>query len=109
MKIKVGVLFFALLAFQVTNFAQGTKPPSGSSTPTPPASTTPSDPSKYMNRDWNKIMREGRAGDYLAGTVTLAGGTLPWDAIPVTVTCDGKIRYTTYTDPKGGFVIAPAE
>lgn len=109
MKIKVGVLFFALLAFQVTNFAQGTKPPSGSSTPTPPASSSPSDPSKYMNRDWNKIMREGRAGDYLAGNVTLAGGALPWDAIPVTVTCDGKIRYTTYTDPKGGFVIAAPE
>src|SRR5258708_38926013 len=62
-----------------------------------------------MNRDLNKMMREGRAGDYLAGNVTLAGGALPWDAIPVTVTGDGKIRYTTNTDAKGGFGIAPSD
>ena len=61
-----------------------------------------------MNRDWNTMMKEGRAGDYLAGEVKLTGGALPWDAIPVTVSCDGKVRYTTNTDPKGRFVIAPA-
>jgi len=109
MKIKLSVLCIAVLAFQIASFAQGAKPAAGSSAPTPPASTTPSDPSKYMNRDLNKMMREGRAGDYLAGNVTLAGGALPWDAIPVTVTCDGKIRYTTNTDAKGGFVIAPSD
>ena len=109
MKIKLSVLCIAVLAFQIASFAQGAKPAAGSSAPTPPASTTPSDPSKYMNRDLNKMMREGRAGDYLAGNVTLAGGALPWDAIPVTVTCDGKISYTTNTDAKGGFVIAPSD
>jgi hypothetical protein len=109
MKIKLSVLYIAVLAFQIASFAQGAKPAAGSSMPNPPASTTPSDPNKYMNRDWNKLMKEGRAGDYLAGNVTLVGGALPWDAIPVTVTCDGKVRYTTNTDAKGGFVIAPSD
>jgi len=40
--------------------------------------------------------------------VLLEGGSLPWDPILVTVTCDGKIRYTAATDPKGYFTIAPA-
>jgi tetratricopeptide (TPR) repeat protein len=54
-------------------------------------------------------MRQGRSGDYLLGTVSVSGGTLPWDPIPLTVTCDGKTRYTSTTDPKGNFVIAPAK
>jgi len=39
------------------------------------------------------------------GKVSLAGG-LPWDAIPVTVLCDGKTKYTADADAKGQFVIA---
>ena len=54
-------------------------------------------------------MHSGRAGDYLIGSVALAEGALPWDPIPVTVTCDGKARYTTNTDPRGYFVIASVE
>jgi hypothetical protein len=107
MKAKFNVLFFALFAFQTTSFAQSTKPPAVASTP--PASTSPTDATKYMNRDWNTMMKEGRAGDYLAGEVKLTGGALPWDAIPVTVTCDGKVRYTTNTDPKGRFIVAPVD
>jgi hypothetical protein len=109
MKDKFSVLLLALFAIQVLTLAQGGKPPAGSPTQPPSGNTAPTDTGKYMNRDWNKMMREGRAGDYLAGTVTLAGGALPWDAIPVTVTCDNKIRYTTHTDAKGGFVIAPTD
>ena len=54
-------------------------------------------------------MNQGRPGDYLGGTVTVAGGALPWDPVPITVTCDGKIRYTSTADPKGKFLIAPVE
>jgi tetratricopeptide (TPR) repeat protein len=54
-------------------------------------------------------MRSGRVGDYLSGNVTLLGGALPWDPIPVTVTCEGQARFTTTTDAKGNFVIAPAQ
>jgi tetratricopeptide (TPR) repeat protein len=39
------------------------------------------------------------------GKVVMAGGKLPWDPIPVAVTCGEKTRYNTFTDPKGGFDI----
>ena len=43
------------------------------------------------------------------GKVAMAAGKLPWDPITVVVTCDGKSRYNTVADPKGGFYIqAPA-
>jgi Tfp pilus assembly protein PilF len=108
MKTKFPTLFLVLATFLTTSFAQGTKPGTGSPAP-PPASTTPADPSKYMNRDWDKLLTSGRVGDSLTGTVTLAGGSLPWDPIPVIVSCEGNVRYTTYTDPKGYFVIARVE
>jgi Tfp pilus assembly protein PilF len=39
----------------------------------------------------------------------MAGGMLPWDPIPVAVTCGGVTRYNTVTDPKGGFNIEASE
>jgi tetratricopeptide (TPR) repeat protein len=39
------------------------------------------------------------------GKVVVAGGQLPWDPIPVVVNCDGKVKYYTLTDKKGGFGI----
>jgi len=107
MKSKLIILFVGVLSFHSTGFAQGTKPGAGSPAPAP--STTPGDPSKYLNRDWNKLLHSGRVGDVLIGNVTLTGGALPWDPIPVSVMCDGKTRYTTRTDAKGYFLIAPAE
>lgn len=54
------------------------------------------------------VARLGTA-DYLGGTVIVKGGALPWDPIPVTMTCDGKTRYATNADAKGMFAIsAPA-
>ena len=108
MKTKLLMLVIGLAAFPIAIFAQGAKPGAGSSSSSsnPAPSVTPGDPTKYMNPDWTKMMREGRAGDYLIGNVTLAEGALPWDPIPVTVLCDGKARYTTNTDPKGFFMIA---
>lgn len=57
-------------------------------------------PSAILNRGFNNMTKTGRKGDYLTGSVALEGGGLPWDPIPVTVTCDGQIRYATATDPK---------
>jgi tetratricopeptide (TPR) repeat protein len=102
-------LVIDLAAFQITSSAQGGKPGGGAPMSNPGPSTTPSDPTKYPNRDWNTLMRSGRVGDYLSGNVTLLGGALPWDPIPVTVTCEGQARFTTTTDAKGNFVIAPAQ
>ncbi len=58
---------------------------------------------------WDNFSHQGRSGDYLLGTVMVTGGSLIWDPVPITVTCGGKIRYTTNADPKGGFEIAVVE
>ena len=42
------------------------------------------------------------------GKVVVATGQLPWDPIPVVVTCGDVTRYNTQTDPKGGFQIIAA-
>ncbi len=51
---------------------------------------------------------KGRTGDQLLGKVSLAEGALPWDPIPVVVTCAGQAKFTTSTDPQGNFVIKRA-
>ncbi|MGA2746824.1 MAG: tetratricopeptide repeat protein [Candidatus Sulfotelmatobacter sp.] len=54
------------------------------------------------------IQDQTAAGD-LKGKVTVKDGLLPWDPIPVTVSCNGKPAYTTVTDAKGGFGILPSQ
>jgi tetratricopeptide (TPR) repeat protein len=112
MKTKLPLLLIAFLAFGGALLGQskggGTPPPASGSGP---GSIDPSGPQhagdlgKYSN--WDALVKQGRSGNYLGGKVAVQGGTLPWEPIAVTVLCDGKPRYTTYTDPKGGFLIAP--
>lgn len=100
---KFSLCLSALLAFSVASYGQANK---GSTTPPPNPSTGPestSDVGKYAN--WDQLSKAARPGDYLRGTVTVDGGTLPWDPIAVTVTCDEKPRYDTRTDVKGVFLI----
>src|ERR1700722_1413682 len=54
----------------------------------------------------NRVLSEGRPGDYFTGKVALGSGALPWDPITVTMACNGANRITTTTDAKGAFVIA---
>jgi Tfp pilus assembly protein PilF len=111
---KTKLLFFlsAFLTFSVATYPQGTRgggaPAGGSGAPANTAAGTAStsDIGKYSNFD--TLIKQGRPGDFLAGNVTVTGGALPWDAIPLTVNCDGKTVYTSNTDPKGNFVIAPS-
>jgi tetratricopeptide (TPR) repeat protein len=111
MKLLLFLLAIAL-ALPASNFAQGTKPGSGSgqkptstgSTPPPTAAETSA--ILNTNRDFDTMLKTGRKGDYLVGGVKLENAALPWDSIPVTVTCDEKVRFTTSTDPKGNFIIA---
>ena len=109
------LLFFLLaieLALPAGNFAQGTKPGSGSgpkptstgSTPPPTAAETSA--ILNTNRDFETLLKTGRKGNFFAGGVKLEDAALPWDSIPVTVTCDEKVRFTTSTDRKGNFIIA---
>jgi tetratricopeptide (TPR) repeat protein len=99
MKPNPFILAAATLLLPVAAFAQ-----SRMSGP-PPTALPSSDIGKNSSLD--TVSSQGRIGDYLAGKVTVAGGTLPWDAIPVNVVCVGQTRFTASTDPKGNFVIAP--
>jgi tetratricopeptide (TPR) repeat protein len=115
MKTKSGLLLLlTILSLQTVAFAQAPKSGGGaaSGTATAPTGTTaPSmpDSTKYLNRDWNQMMQTGKAGDFLLGSVIVSNGSLPWDPIAVIVTCGGTTKFTTTTDPKGNFVIAPHE
>ena len=98
MKSKLFLFVCFLLLFRVDGMAQ-----TGSGK-TPEAS---SDVGKSAK--WDSLSHQGRSGDFLLGKVMVAGGELPWDPVPITVTCDGKIRFTANADPKGSFEIAVVE
>src|SRR5271155_2941008 len=58
---------------------------------------------KYANYD--QVAAHQRGGMSFQGKVAVDGGTLPWDPIQVSATCDGKVRYNTQADGKGQFQI----
>jgi hypothetical protein len=97
MKSNLLFFFLSLLVFRVVAIAQ-----TGSGK-TP---ETTSDVGKTAK--WDSLSRQGRSGDYLLGKVMVVSGTLPWDPVPIAVTCDGKIRYTADADPNGNFEISGA-
>ena len=49
---------------------------------------------------------QGVNGGTLIGKLAIAGDPLVWDPIPVNVTCLGKVALTSYSDPKGGFLLS---
>lgn len=65
-----------------------------------------SDVGKYSN--WDQIAGHQHGSLAFQGKVAVAGGTLPWDQIPVVVMCGDVARYNTQTDAKGGFQIQAA-
>jgi len=109
MKTPLVMLFSTCLLLPAACFAQAkTGGTSGSTNPAANPTLGPeatSDIGKFSN--WEKLSRQGRTGDYLLGKVAVIDAALPWDPIPVTVTCSGKTSYTAVTDAKGRFVIAP--
>jgi tetratricopeptide (TPR) repeat protein len=109
MKTKFCFLLGVCLTCSTANFpqARGTATTGSTNAPANPQAgpAASSDIGKFPN--WDNLMKQGRAGDFFGGTVTVAGAALPWDPIPVNVMCDGKTRYTSTTDPKGNFLIAP--
>ncbi len=61
------------------------------------------------NANFGQMMNKQTGSMRFYGKVAMAGGVLPWDPIPVAVTCNGVTRYNTVTDPKGGFNIEASE
>jgi tetratricopeptide (TPR) repeat protein len=45
---------------------------------------------------------------FFMGKVLVEDAPMPWDPIPVVVTCSGVVKYRTVTDPKGEFTIQPS-
>jgi hypothetical protein len=95
MKAKLFFLLWFFLMFRVVAIAQ-----TGSGK-TPETSTDVGKSAK-----WDSLSHQARSGDYLLGKVIVVGEPLLWDPVPITVKCDGKIRYTANADPKGNFEIA---
>lgn len=58
---------------------------------------------KYAN--YGNLAEHQRGGLHFTGTVKVEGGALPWDPIPVVVTCKGVAKYRTEADAKGRFTI----
>jgi len=58
--------------------------------------------------NFSQLMNHQAGSLQFYGKVEVAGGQLPWAPIPIVVTCAGKVRYSTFADPKGGFYISPA-
>jgi Tfp pilus assembly protein PilF len=54
---------------------------------------------------WADMSGQGRAGGALLGKLAVEGEPLPWEPLLVTVTCQGKVVYTTQSDAKGNFGI----
>jgi tetratricopeptide (TPR) repeat protein len=109
MKTKVFLFLSVFLTLSVTTFPQsrGGATSSGTNPPTNPAAGPGASTDIGKAANWDALVRQGRPGDYLAGNVKVAGGALPWEPIPLNVMCAGKTRYTSITDPKGNFLIAP--
>jgi len=94
-------LFLLLCFFLLLRLAMVAQTGSGK---TPEASTDVGKSAK-----WDNLSQQGRSGNYLLGEVIVATGTLPWDSVPIIVTCDGKIRYTTNADARGRFEITAVQ
>jgi len=92
------LLFFTLNALGQTRPTGAPGPPS---TITRPESIQDSGLWDY----WADMSAQGRAGGALLGKVVVEGEPLPWGPLLVTVTCSGKVVYTTQSDAKGNFAI----
>lgn len=72
----------------------------------PQPSEGPEATSSIGNQEnFSQLAFHQRGGISFTGKVAVREAPLPWDAIPVVVTCKGAVRYRTEADSKGAFVI----
>ncbi len=57
---------------------------------------------------FGQLMNQQTGSMQFFGKVAMVAGKLPWDPIPVVVTCGDTARYNTVADAKGGFYIVSA-
>src|ERR1017187_973459 len=102
-KALLRIVSLLLLFFTLSALGQ-TRPPA---TPAPPSTITrpESIQDSGLYDYWADMSGQGRAGGALLGKLAVEGEPLPWEPLLVTVTCAGKVDYTTQTDAKGSFAI----
>src|SRR5581483_747923 len=98
-------VFGLLLPFFLLLGAQGQTRPTSTPAPAPTITRPGSIQDSGLYDYWADMSGQGRAGGALLGRVTVEGEPLPWEPLLVTVTCDGKVAYSTQTDAKGNFAI----
>ena len=101
-KALLGSISWILFLFAISAVGQThVSTPTPSDTITRPGSIQDSGLYDY----WADMSGQGRAGGALLGKLAVEGEPLPWEPLLVTVTCDGKVAYTTQSDAKGNFGI----
>jgi Tfp pilus assembly protein PilF len=99
-------IVLSLLLFSFSLSALGQTRPSTTAAGPPSTITRPESIQDSGLYDyWADMSAQGRAGGALLGKLAMEGEPLPWEPLLVTVTCAGKVVYTTQTDAKGNFGI----
>lgn len=104
-KAFLGIVSCSFLFFTMRAMGQTRPSPS-----TPGPQTTITRPESIQDSGlydyWADMTGQGRAGGALLGKLAVEGESLPWEPLLITVTCSGKVVYTTQSDAKGNFGIA---
>ncbi|MGH9585378.1 MAG: tetratricopeptide repeat protein [Acidobacteriaceae bacterium] len=76
-------------------------------TPTPTPANRPGEANSNAGNlaNYDNMAEHQRGGLQFTGEVKVKDAPLPWDPIPVVVTCNGVVKYRTQADPKGRFMI----
>lgn len=98
----MGVLLAAVTVAQAQSSpaAGAAAAASGSASGGPESGSSIGNQANYAN-----VAEHQRGGITFNGNVRMQDAPLPWDPIPVVVTCKGVVRYRTEADSKGAFTI----
>jgi tetratricopeptide (TPR) repeat protein len=106
-KLISGIFLVFLSFFSPNVLGQRGAPSPPSQTPTTNTITRPgSIQDSGLYNYWKDMTGQERAGGALLGKLAVEGEPLPWEPLLVTVTCEGKVEYTTQSDAKGNFGIS---
>jgi len=103
---KIQLLIAAILSLScvsLTGMQAQISPSTGSNAGGPESASTVGKDARF-----GQLMNQQTGSMQFFGKVAMVAGKLPWDPIPVVVTCGDTARYNTVADAKGGFYIVSA-